>query len=280
MADNIEPNADLASILATLANLQQQGSSAIQNQEQGYDTNQTYQSYQEDAPAYPIQQGLPYHQTADPRLLNRSISQHLPTTPKLQNRVSTPLIDPATITEWKQGLRCVSKIAQHNPDFAASVRKVQMFSRHMMPRSSRNDQLMKDQEGNVKQWEAGRERLLEDQRLKRENEATHRAALSLPGLLEGTPLLRTPEREKSELSQYDAKVYRACKAMTEAQSSALKILGVPFFGTKPHLILSESSEPGSSANTEQKSENQKINNAQLLDLQRKMLNHLMELYGD
>jgi hypothetical protein len=122
---------------------------------------------------------------------------------------------------------------------------------------------------------------------------------SLPGLLEGTPLLRvgffliclflmltlsqTPEREQAELSQYDAKVYRACKAMTEAQTSSLKVLGVPFFGTKPHLILHESEEPISTSGTEQqstKSSDQGITKSQLLELQRKMLNHLTELYGD
>jgi hypothetical protein len=124
MSDNIQPNADLASILATLASLQQPGSAAVQNQEQGYDTNQTYEGYQEHAQSYPPQQSLPYHQTADPRLKNRSTSQY----PKPQEKVSTPLIDPATITEWKQGLRCVSKIAQQNPEFAAAVRKVHMVS--------------------------------------------------------------------------------------------------------------------------------------------------------
>jgi hypothetical protein len=85
------------------------------------------------------------------------------------------------------------------------------------------------------------------------------------------------------MSQYDAKVYRACKAMTEAQTSSLKVLGVPFFGTKPHLILHESEEPPSDADTGQKTGNsggQKISKVQLLELQRKMLNHLMELYGD
>lgn len=51
-------------------------------------------------------------------------------------------------------------------------------------------QLMKDQEQNVRSWEAGRVRLIEDHKLKRENEQTHRAALSLPGLLDGTALLR------------------------------------------------------------------------------------------
>lgn len=79
---------------------------------------------------------------------------------------------------------------------------------------------MKDQEQNVKSWEAGRIRLIEDQKLKRENEQTHRAALyvtlrvetallilcrSLPGLLEGTAMLRVrsyfcKQRETAELS--------------------------------------------------------------------------------
>jgi hypothetical protein len=125
MAGNIEPNADLAKILATLASLQQPGASPAQDQQQSYDPNQSYQSYQEDAQLYPPQQNLPYHQTADPRLANRPASQYTSTpTPRPQDRVYTSLIDPATITDWKQGLRCVSKIAQQNPEFAASIRKV------------------------------------------------------------------------------------------------------------------------------------------------------------
>jgi hypothetical protein len=122
---------------------------------------------------------------------------------------------------------------------------------------------------------------------------------SLPGLLEGTPLLRvrsayispfqklitvqTPEREQAELSQYDAKVYRACKAMVESQTSSLKVLGVPFFGTRPHLVLHESEEPNTNTGAEHQSvstSDQKITKSQLLELQQKMLNHLLELYGD
>ena len=65
---------------------------------------------------------------------------------------------------------------------------------------------MKDQESAVKSWETGRKNLIEEQRFKRENERTHRAALyvercflefgwtnthrSLPGLLKDTALLR------------------------------------------------------------------------------------------
>ncbi|KAF2024760.1 hypothetical protein EK21DRAFT_104439 [Setomelanomma holmii] len=261
MTDNIQPNADLAKILATLASLQQPQNTASHDQQQTYGLNQSYQGYGELPQVQPSQQSLPYHHSADPRLLH----QHTPQPPKPQDRTSTPLIDPATIIEWKQGLRCVSKIATQNPDFAASVRK-----------------LMKEQEGNVKQWEAGRERVIEDHNLKRENEKAHRAALSLPGLLEGSPLLRTSEREQAELTQYDAKVYRACKAMTESQTSSLKVLGVPFFGVKPHLIMGEGDDSASTSDVQQSggASSQKITRPQLMELQRKMLNHLMELYGD
>jgi hypothetical protein len=124
MADNIVPNADLASILATLASLQQPEGAAVQDQQQAYDPNQAYQGYQDESQSYPSQQDIPYHQPADPRLIRRAASHQSSSAPKPQDRVSTPLIDPATITEWKQGLRCVSKIAQQNPEFAASVRKV------------------------------------------------------------------------------------------------------------------------------------------------------------
>lgn len=141
MAENnsLPANMDLDAILRTLASLPK--SEEQQEQLQAQDP-------------YLPQQQFP----ADPRLAGRSLQTQ--SVPKPQVRSSTPLIDPATIIEWKQGLRCVSKIATQSPQFSVSVRK-----------------LIKDQEGNVKQWEAGRQRLVEEQALKKENEQTHRAAL-------------------------------------------------------------------------------------------------------
>lgn len=48
-------------------------------------------------------------------------------------RTSTPqqeqqtIIDPATITEWSAGLRCVTKIAAQNPMFADKIRGVSLI---------------------------------------------------------------------------------------------------------------------------------------------------------
>ncbi|KAF2872120.1 hypothetical protein BDV95DRAFT_36535 [Massariosphaeria phaeospora] len=203
--------------------------------------------------------------TPDPRLVERTALEHRQASPKPQKKIGTLMINPTTITEWKQGLRCVSKLAAVNQNFVATVQK-----------------MIKDHERNVKDWDVGRKRLIEEQTAKRENEETHRAALSFPGFLQGTAPLRTPEREKEELDQYDQKVYRASKQMADSQSSQLKSLGVPFFGVRPDLMLPEGSEPASTGGTEsgKLASLKKITKEELLELQRKMLNHLMELYGD
>jgi hypothetical protein len=123
MAENIEQNLDLAKILATLANLPKTEGQPQQDLQQPYGAGQNYQGY-DAPPPYLYEQHNQHHQPTDPRLAGRPASQHRHPAPRPQDRVSSPLIDPSTITEWKQGLRCVSKIAAQNPDFAPTVRKV------------------------------------------------------------------------------------------------------------------------------------------------------------
>ncbi|KAF2133205.1 hypothetical protein P153DRAFT_307777 [Dothidotthia symphoricarpi CBS 119687] len=261
MAENNGQNfADLERILATLASLPQTANVPPQDQQHVYDPAQSYAAFQDAPQIYPQEQNTAYRQSADPRLHGRPALQH---PPRPQGPPSTPLIDPSTITEWKQGLRCVSKIAAHNPNFAASVRK-----------------LMKDQEQNVASWESGRTRVIEDHKFKRENEQTLRAALSLPGLLADTAPIRTLEKEQEELEQYDAKVYRASKLMVGSQTSSLKVLGVPFFGVKPDLVLDDDDDEEPLVTGQGSQVAGKITKKQVLELQRKMLNHLLELYGD
>jgi hypothetical protein len=72
--------------------------------------------------------------------------------------------------------------------------------------------------------------------------------------------------------------------MVDSHSAALKGLGVPFFGMKPDLVLAENPETiDSDEESELKSATSvdgKITKKRLIELQCKMLNHLMELYGD
>jgi len=64
--------------------------------------------------------------------------------------------------------------------------------------------------------------------------------------------------------------------MVDSQSSALKVLGVPFFGVRPHLLASDDETiPKAADGTPTK-----ITQAQVLELQQKILTHLLDLYGD
>ncbi|KAF2786027.1 hypothetical protein K505DRAFT_319104 [Melanomma pulvis-pyrius CBS 109.77] len=242
-------NLDLAQILQTLANLQAMPNIVEQDQPQPYDPSRML----------PAQSAsIPEHGGAIPALASYGQDQthRQPPPGPPQSRTMTPSIDPSTIIEWKHGLRCVNKIASHNPHFEATIQK-----------------LIKDQERNVTDWAAGRDRLNEEQAAKRENEQKYRAAVSLPGVLDGTAPLRTPEREQQEHDQYIQKVYRASRQMVASHSTTLKGLGVPFFGVNPELVVTDGTEPSERIDG-------KISKNQVLELQRKMLNHLMEMYGD
>lgn len=64
--------------------------------------------------------------------------------------------------------------------------------------------------------------------------------------------------------------------MVESQTSSLKVLGVPFFGVRPHLLASEDEDITMGADGSP----MKVTQTQILELQRKMLTHLLDLYGD
>ena len=68
--------------------------------------------------------------------------------------------------------------------------------------------------------------------------------------------------------------------MVASQTSSLKVLGVPFFGIKPYLIVQSADTLPEVAKDPSADSSTKITKAQLLEMQRKMLNHLNELYGD
>ncbi|KAH7139211.1 hypothetical protein B0J11DRAFT_37695 [Dendryphion nanum] len=255
------PELDLAQILKTLASLPQ--AQAPNNAPPAHDPkandHHQYLAPQDQYYDFSGSSSSAPPATRDPRLSGRIAPVQRHQSPQQPPRSSTPTVDPATITEWKHGLRCVSKVAAQNPSFSASIQK-----------------LIKDQERNMRDWDNGRKRLVEEQTAKRENEKTQRAAISLPGILDNAPVLRTPECEKEELDSFYQKVHRACARMTESQTVELKRLGVPFFGTRPHLMLSDDDEGDDDSADGQG----KITKKQLIELQRKMLNHLMELYGD
>ena len=81
----------------------------------------------------------------------------------------------------------------------------------------------------------------------------------------------TPQQEEQELATYDAKVSRAQLEMVKAMSAELKALRIPFFGTHSNLIQKTGEwsleEVGGHDNVEQR----RIDESELISLQRRML---------
>ena len=78
-----------------------------------------------------------------------------------------------------------------------------------------------------------------------------------------------------ELKEYDKKVHKATREMVDVMSLELKRLGVPFFGVKPDLIL-----PLGTGKPAVRNKSSKITEGELLDLQRRMLEYLEDMYKE
>ena len=117
-----DPNTvpDLQSILATLS---QYANPAVPfpvpdvqaQSNSGDPVNATKHDEDAASSTAPVPTPVSQHRAQDPRL--RPQSRSATASPK-------PMIDPATITTWKEGLRCVSKISEQNAQFAARIKKV------------------------------------------------------------------------------------------------------------------------------------------------------------
>jgi hypothetical protein len=125
MAEHAQPNQELEAILKTLASLSQQQTLPPQHPQTTHASAQNPSDFQDGQFKSSSERIAANHPYSDPRRINPPAQQRQTLLPVPQARSSTPTIDPATITEWKQGLRCVIKVAAQNPNFAASVRKVQ-----------------------------------------------------------------------------------------------------------------------------------------------------------
>ena len=98
----------------------------------------------------------------------------------------------------------------------------------------------------------------------------------------------TPERQATELKEFDAKIYKAQCDMANVMSAELKALGVPFFGTKASLVVKS---PGDgrdngmanesknfSLSSQLQMEPGQIEESELIKLQRRMLEYLEDMY--
>ncbi|KAK0930214.1 hypothetical protein LTR91_008035 [Friedmanniomyces endolithicus] len=245
---------DLQAILATLSQFTNPAPIPVA---QPSETSEQFSTNCYDAsqppPMVPASQSLPAPKPQDPRL--RPQSRAATASPK-------PMIDPATIITWQEGLRCLTKIAAQNAQFAVTIRG-----------------MIEDQKKHELRWYADRQALKHVQ-------ATHSSASAqAQSILQslGSTAVRAPagkqtqSEKNAELAEFDRKIYAAQTSMEAAMSGQLKGLGVPFFGTRPEMVLL-AEERGSIAATSVSGPT--ITESELLALRRKIVGHLEDLYRD
>ncbi|KAK5169664.1 uncharacterized protein LTR77_005642 [Saxophila tyrrhenica] len=246
---------DLQAILSTLA----QFSAPVQNQEsaqvtQNHDAQPRVETpiprhFQPTPPA-----DVEKPRTPDPRLR-----------PQSRSIASPKPIDPATITTWQDGLRCVTKIAAQNAQFAATIKK-----------------MMADQRKHEMRWYSERQALKQKQVNRSSSSAqAHSILQSLGGANPSKPAsdAESSSSNEAELASFDQKIYAAQVEMETAMTAELKGLGVPFFGTDQSLVVLEDGMVKAPPENQPKwSPN--ITEKQLLELRRRMVGHLEDLYRD
>jgi hypothetical protein len=123
---------DLQAILATLAQYSQQQHTAASQPlpPAPYEPDHATPTVQTDSDSSAFAQNARVESvSADPRLRGRPQSRSITPAQALKQEQVQPaaVIDPATITVWQDGLRCVTKIAAQNKLFETTIRRVSHF---------------------------------------------------------------------------------------------------------------------------------------------------------
>lgn len=144
---------------------------------------------------------------------------------------------------------------------------------------------MDNQRQNEMRWYAERQALKQSQGSR--EKASAQASEILKGLSSNTETNGAPVNGpnaadlESELTVFDRKIYAAQQQMDAAMTAELKGLGVPFFGTESGAVVSAGNEQDLvQASSRRPKHSPLVTETQLLELRRKMVGHLEDLYRD
>ncbi|RAK76026.1 uncharacterized protein BO72DRAFT_381092 [Aspergillus fijiensis CBS 313.89] len=152
--------------------------------------------------------------------------------------------DSSSITTWNAALRHVMRTVSQHENLQSRIRW-----------------LIRRQHDHEKQWWQGREALVKKQQARTEKKKELDAVLRSVGApVDNNKSISTAEEDQAELTNYDAKVYRASRQMADAMIAELRGLGIPFFNIRKDLTL--------------------ITRQDLLQLQRRILELLLDLCGE
>jgi len=138
--------------------------------------------------------------------------------------------------------------------------------------------MIKVQNEHEKQWWDGRVALVKKQEARIEGQKKLDEMLKAVGSTASSGSSRTsPDELAEELKTFDMKVYRAQTQMVKEMSVKLKGLGVPFFGTRTELVRTKAREDAPGYDEASNQSKEMIDEADLVELQRKMLVILEDL---
>ncbi|MCJ1477178.1 hypothetical protein MMC13_005849 [Lambiella insularis] len=169
-----------------------------------------------------------------------------------------PLTDPRAITSFGTALRHITHVISRNEATMSRIRKL-IQSQHLHER----------------QWWEAREALVKKQAGREEGRRKVDEVLrSMGGKVSAPVTGPTPEDDIAELSVYDRKVYKACLDMVIATKAELQALGIPFFGIRPELVVSDAVDE-----TEERKSGgpTKLTQQEVIDLQKRVLGLLEDL---
>jgi Protein of unknown function (DUF2458) len=171
-----------------------------------------------------------------------------------RRRSTTPQPDSSGISEWSPAVKYVMNVLSKNAESSSKIKR-----------------LIKNQHDNEKQWWAGREALVAKHNGRVESKKKADDLLRSLGAANGhgaKDLMSTAVEERIELERYDKKVYAALGQMAAAIDRDLTMLKVPFFAIKHDLVQKTKGSDGV------------LTKAQLIELQKKMLQLLEDSFGD
>ncbi|KAI9793211.1 MAG: hypothetical protein M1816_000632 [Peltula sp. TS41687] len=218
---------DLASVLKTLAQFAPSRPPAPASIEQSLPSSTAGDDLPEEGEYEPADAIIPPVAAETIRRPTTTASNHL-----ASKRPAA--VDACTIIDWPNGLRCVMKTVARNDAILARIRKAQIRTWFQIWWLTKINQ---------SRWE-GRQALLKKQEERKEGRKklddvlyalVYRSIRPHIALLADKHPGDT-EDDANELLLYDRKVHRAAVEMVKAMSSELKDMGVPFFGTRSHLI--------------------------------------------
>ena len=170
-------------------------------------------------------------------------------------RPSTPIPDASTIVTWPSAIRYVTKYIANNESAAARIKH-----------------LIAQQHQHEREWWTGREAIVKRHSGRAQRQAQAATLLkAIGGVVAANPPSEDPEVDRRELEVYDRKVYGELRKMSADFDRQLRGLGVPLFAIRHELVVDRDMDGGAGG---------RLTKEELKELQRRVLEHLVDLFGE